>query len=67
MLTSWGSLAASSVTYLTPVVGVALGILILGEHLSWHEPVGALVIILSIMLVQKRKTSWRKSTGSYTI
>ena len=67
VLTSWGSLAASSVTYLTPVVGVALGILILGEHISWHEPVGALVIILSIMLVQKRKLSWRKPAGSYTI
>ena len=60
VLTSWGSLAASSVTYLTPVVGVALGMLVLGERVSWHEPVGAIVIILSILLVQRRTLPWRR-------
>jgi drug/metabolite transporter (DMT)-like permease len=33
-----------------PVVGVALGILILGEGLSWNEPVGAVVVFLGICL-----------------
>lgn len=55
VLASWGSLAASTVTYVTPIVGVALGILILGEDLAWHEPVGAIVVILSVMLVQRRR------------
>jgi drug/metabolite transporter (DMT)-like permease len=55
VLVAWGSLAASTVTYLTPVVGVVLGILILGERLSWHEPLGAVIVILSVMLVQKRR------------
>jgi drug/metabolite transporter (DMT)-like permease len=38
----------------TPVVGVALGILILDEHLSWNEPVGALVVLAGILLTQQR-------------
>jgi drug/metabolite transporter (DMT)-like permease len=42
------------VTYVTPVVGVALGILVLGEHLSWNEPVGAAVVLCGILLTQQR-------------
>ncbi len=41
-------------TYITPVVGVALGILVLGERISWNEPVGAAVVFLGILLVQQR-------------
>ena len=41
-------------TYVTPVVGVALGILVLGEHLTWNEPVGALVVLAGILLTQQR-------------
>ncbi|MEZ3159841.1 DMT family transporter [Microbacterium sp. BWT-B31] len=51
---AWGPTRASTITYLTPVVGVALGILILGEHLTWNEPVGALVVFLGILLAQNR-------------
>ena len=54
VVVTWGSLVASTVTYLTPVVGVVLGIVVLGETLTWHEPLGAVVVILSVMLVQKR-------------
>jgi drug/metabolite transporter (DMT)-like permease len=61
VIITWGSLAASTVTYLIPLVGVVLGIVILGERLSWHEPLGALVVILSLMLVQKRRPpAWRR-------
>ncbi|WP_438876575.1 EamA family transporter, partial [Bacillus cereus group sp. BC87] len=35
VLRAWGPTATSGVTYVTPVVGVALGILVLGEHLTW--------------------------------
>jgi drug/metabolite transporter (DMT)-like permease len=55
VIITWGSLAASTVTYVIPLVGVLLGIVILGERLTWHEPLGALVVILSVMLVQKRR------------
>ena len=41
---AWGPTRASTVTYITPIVGVALGVLILGEAVSWNEPVGALVV-----------------------
>jgi drug/metabolite transporter (DMT)-like permease len=51
---AWGPTRASTVTYITPVVGVALGILILGEELHWNEPVGALVVFVGILLAQKR-------------
>jgi hypothetical protein len=36
------------------VVGVVLGILVLGETVSWNEPVGALVVFLGILLAQDR-------------
>lgn len=54
VLRAWGPTATSGVTYVTPVVGVALGILVLGETLSWNEPVGALVVIAGILLTQQR-------------
>lgn len=51
---AWGPTRASTVTYITPVVGVILGIVILGETISWNEPVGALVVFLGILLAQDR-------------
>jgi drug/metabolite transporter (DMT)-like permease len=54
VLAAWGPTATSTVTYITPVVGVALGIIVLGETLHWNEPVGALVVILGILLAQGR-------------
>ncbi|MFG6443705.1 DMT family transporter [Microbacterium sp. P07] len=53
-LRAWGPTRASTVTYITPVVGVVLGMLILGEPLAWNEPVGALVVFLGILLAQDR-------------
>ena len=47
-----GATAASTVTYLTPVVGVLLGVVVLGETLSWNEPVGALLVVAGIALGQ---------------
>ncbi|MGD8169508.1 DMT family transporter [Herbiconiux sp. P16] len=54
VLNAWGPTAASTVTYLTPVVGVALGIVLLGETLSWNAPLGALLVFLGILLAQGR-------------
>lgn len=53
-LEAWGPTRASTVTYITPVVGVALGIVVLGEQLTWNEPVGALIVFFGILLVQGR-------------
>ncbi|MBN9632433.1 MAG: DMT family transporter [Actinobacteria bacterium] len=54
VLRAWGPTATSGVTYVTPVVGVALGILVLGERLSWNEPVGAAIVLAGILLTQQR-------------
>lgn len=54
VLRAWGPTVTSGVTYVTPVIGVVLGILILGEHLTWNAPVGALVVIGGILLTQQR-------------
>ncbi|MEV4687868.1 DMT family transporter [Microbacterium sp. LWH3-1.2] len=51
---AWGPTRASTVTYITPVVGVILGIAILGETVTWNEPIGALVVFLGILLAQDR-------------
>ena len=49
-----GSSIASSVTYLTPVVAVFVGWIFLGEHITWHEPVGGAVVILGAAISQGR-------------
>ncbi|MEA2421096.1 MAG: hypothetical protein QOF55_195 [Thermoleophilaceae bacterium] len=43
-----GATTASTVTYLVPIVSTALGILVLGERLSWNQPVGAAVVLASV-------------------
>lgn len=45
---------ASSVTYLTPVFAVFVGIVFLGESLVWNEPVGALLILIGVAFAQDR-------------
>ncbi|MEE6272824.1 DMT family transporter [Georgenia wangjunii] len=54
IIRAWGAAPASTVTYLTPVVGVALGVLVLGEELHWNEPVGAVLVILGVLVSQGR-------------
>ncbi len=54
VLRAWGPTGTSTVTYITPVVGVALGLLLLGERLSWHEPAGAVLVLVGILFAQGR-------------
>ena len=56
-----GRSIASSVTYLTPLVAVLVGWIFLGEHISWHEPVGGLIILLGAATSQGRFN--KKSTA----
>ncbi|KUL37322.1 hypothetical protein ADL22_21885 [Streptomyces sp. NRRL F-4489] len=48
-----GATVASMVTYLVPVVSTAAGVVVLGEVLKWHQPVGALVILAGAALSQR--------------
>lgn len=54
LLEAWGPTGVSTVTYVTPVVGVLLGVLILNEELHWNEPVGAVLVFIGILLAQRR-------------
>lgn len=54
VMRAWGPTRNSTVTYLTPIIGVALGVLILGEQLSWNEPVGAVIAIVGILVMRQR-------------
>lgn len=61
-----GSTAASTVTYLVPVVAVALGLLA-GERPIWNEPVGAVVIGLGAALVGTGRRATRNRTSRRTM
>lgn len=49
-----GSAIASSVTYITPVVAAVLGVAFLGEHLSWDQVAGGLLVLLGAAMIQNR-------------
>jgi drug/metabolite transporter (DMT)-like permease len=66
VLLAWGPTATSTVTYITPVVGVALGILVLGETLHWNEPAGAALVLLGVLLSQGRRRAARASAATRT-
>ena len=54
VVAGWGATGASTVTYLTPLVGVVLGAVVLGEDVAWHQPAGALVVVAGIVVSQAR-------------
>lgn len=54
VITVAGGTVASSVTYVTPLVSVAAGALILSEPLNWHEPVGGAIVLLGVAISQGR-------------
>jgi drug/metabolite transporter (DMT)-like permease len=49
-----GSAIASTVTYVTPLVAVIVGIIFLGEGVTWYEPVGGLIVLLGAAISQNR-------------
>jgi drug/metabolite transporter (DMT)-like permease len=49
-----GASVASTVTYLIPVYSTLLGVIVLGERLTWNQPVGAIVLLLGIAIAQGR-------------
>jgi drug/metabolite transporter (DMT)-like permease len=53
-ITQMGATKASLVTYLVPVVAVAVGILALDESFEWGLPVGGALALVGIALVTRR-------------
>jgi hypothetical protein len=45
---------AAAVTYLTPAVGVGLGVILLGEPLMWNQPLGATLVVAGVMVSHGR-------------
>ncbi|MGH2442085.1 MAG: DMT family transporter [Chloroflexota bacterium] len=56
-----GATMASIVTYIVPLFATVEGALVLGERITWNEPVGALIVILGVAITQGRVTParWR--------
>lgn len=54
ILAAAGSAIASSVTYVTPVVAVIVGVLFLSEPVTWNEPVGGVIVLLGAAISQGR-------------
>lgn len=56
-----GASTASTVTYLIPIFAVLIGAVALDERLNWHQPVGALIVLLGVAVSQgmfgRRRTS----------
>jgi drug/metabolite transporter (DMT)-like permease len=49
-----GATTAASVTYLTPLVAAVVGVSLLGEDLSWNQPLGAAIVLLGVATAQGR-------------
>jgi drug/metabolite transporter (DMT)-like permease len=47
-----GPTIAATVTYLIPLVSTTLGILVLGEQLTWNQPVGGAIALVGVALAQ---------------
>ncbi|MBU3692289.1 MAG: DMT family transporter [Candidatus Nanopelagicaceae bacterium] len=59
IIKSAGSVIASTVTYITPVVAVIMGLIFLGEPLTWNEPVGGVIVLLGAAISQNRLVLFR--------
>jgi drug/metabolite transporter (DMT)-like permease len=56
-----GAVTATTVTYLIPVVSTTLGIVVLGESLTWNEPLGAGLVLAGAWLTRPRATPVRRA------
>ena len=57
-----GAGTASTVTYVIPLFSTVLGIVVLGEALSWNQPIGAVVVLVGVAISQGR-LRWRGHSG----
>jgi drug/metabolite transporter (DMT)-like permease len=55
-----GVTTASMVTYLPPVIAAVVGVALLGEKLTWNQPVGGLVVLGGVAIAQGLGTRPRR-------
>ena len=58
-----GPTIAATVTYLIPLVSTTLGIVVLGEELTWNQPVGAAIALVGVALAQGLIGAREKATA----
>ena len=56
-----GSAVASTVTYITPLVAVVMGLIFLNESLTWNEPIGGAIVLLGAAISQNRLVLFRRA------
>ncbi|WP_086729774.1 DMT family transporter [Streptomyces carpinensis] len=56
-----GPTTAQMVTYFVPIIATAAGVAVLGEHLTWSTPVGAVIVLAGAALTQARPRSGHRS------
>ena len=59
VIASVGGATASTVTYITPIVAILAGVIVLHEPLHWFEPAGGAVVLLGAAIGQGRLRSMR--------
>jgi drug/metabolite transporter (DMT)-like permease len=55
LLHSIGPTRTSTVTYIPPIIGTLLGMIFLGEQITWQAVVGGLMVIVGIAVVNLRQ------------
>lgn len=63
-----GASRSSMVTYLMPVFSILVGVIVLHEHITWYQPVGALIVLLGVAVSQGliRTARRGRKTGTAT-
>jgi drug/metabolite transporter (DMT)-like permease len=47
-----GASTASMVTYIIPVFATVVGVVVLGEGITWYQPVGAALVMLGVAIAE---------------
>lgn len=55
LISVWGATRTTLVTYVMPVIGIALGVIVLGERLDLAEVVGAVLVIGGLVLANSSR------------
>jgi drug/metabolite transporter (DMT)-like permease len=64
LLKGWGASRTAMVSYLIPVVGLVLGIVVLHETLYWERIVGAFLILLGVYVASNGDKFFAKKSAS---
>ncbi len=53
LIATAGATTASTVTYIMPLWATTLGVVVLGEKLTWYEPIGAVIVLAGVAMSQQ--------------